>query len=66
MFCIHFSVEEHLVYFQFLDIINNAAMNIKKHMSWYYVVAFFWVYAQEWFNWDLREYNVQLSEETPL
>ena len=32
-FCIHSSVEEHLVYFQLLAIINKAAMNIEEHVS---------------------------------
>ena len=33
IFCIHFSVEEHLASFQLLSIINKAVMNIVEHMS---------------------------------
>ena len=32
-FCIHFSVEGHLGFFQLLAIINKAAMNIAEHVS---------------------------------
>ena len=33
IFCIHSSVEGHLGSFQFLTIINKAAMNIVEHVS---------------------------------
>jgi hypothetical protein len=33
IFCIHSSVEGHLVSFQLLDIINKAAMNTVEHVS---------------------------------
>ena len=33
IFCIHSSVEGHLVSFQLLAIINKAAMNIVEHVS---------------------------------
>ena len=33
IFCIHYSVEEHLGSLQLLAIINKAAMNIVKHVS---------------------------------
>jgi hypothetical protein len=33
IFCIHYSVEGHLVSFQVLAIINKAAMNIVEHVS---------------------------------
>jgi hypothetical protein len=32
IFCIHFSVEEHLGSFQLLAIINKAAINIVEHV----------------------------------
>jgi hypothetical protein len=37
VFCIHSSVEGHLRSFQFLAIINMAAMNIVEHVSLLYV-----------------------------
>ena len=37
IFCIHSSVEGHLVSFQLLDFINKAAMNIVEHVSLFYV-----------------------------
>jgi hypothetical protein len=33
IFCIHYSVEGHLGFFQLLAIINKAAMNIMEHVS---------------------------------
>ena len=39
IFCIHSSVEGHLVSFQLLAIINKAAMNILEHMSLLHVGA---------------------------
>jgi hypothetical protein len=33
IFCIHYSVEGHLGFFQLLAIINKAAMNIVEHVS---------------------------------
>jgi len=41
IFCIHSSVEGHLGSFQFLAIINKAAMNIVEHVSLLYVEASF-------------------------
>ena len=32
IFCIHYSVEGHLGFFQLLAIINKAAMNIVEHV----------------------------------
>jgi hypothetical protein len=39
IFCIHSSVEGHLVFFQLLAIINKAAMNIAEHVSLLHVGA---------------------------
>ena len=39
VFCIHSSVEGHLVSFQLLDVINKAAMNIVEHVSLLHVEA---------------------------
>jgi hypothetical protein len=39
IFYIHFSVEGHLGSFQFLAIINKAAMNIEEHVSLLHVGA---------------------------
>jgi hypothetical protein len=39
MFCIHFSVEGHLDYFQLLVMINIAAMNIVEHVSLLHIGA---------------------------
>jgi hypothetical protein len=39
IFCIHFSVDVHLVSFQLMAIINMAAMNIMEHMSLLHVGA---------------------------
>jgi hypothetical protein len=39
IFCIHSSVEGYLDYFQLLDIINKAAMNIVEHVSLLHVGA---------------------------
>jgi hypothetical protein len=41
IFCIHSTVEGHLVSFQLLAIINKAAMNIAEHESLLYVGASF-------------------------
>jgi len=41
IFCIHSSVEGHLLSFQLLAIINKAAMNIVEHVSLLYVGASF-------------------------
>jgi len=41
IFCIHSSVEGHLGSFQFLAIINKAAMNIVEHVSLLFVGASF-------------------------
>ena len=41
IFCINFSVEGHLSSFQFLVIINMAAMNIVEHVFLFYVGASF-------------------------
>ena len=37
IFCIHYSVEGHLVSFQFQAVINKTAMNIVEHVSLLYV-----------------------------
>jgi hypothetical protein len=41
IFCIHYSVEGHLVSFQFQAVINKTAMNIVEHVSLLYVGASF-------------------------
>ena len=41
IFCIHFSVEGYLGYFQLLAIISKAAMNIVEHVSLLYIGTYF-------------------------
>ena len=41
IFCIHFSVEGHLGSFQFLAIMNKAAMNIVEYVSLLFVRSSF-------------------------
>ena len=41
IFCIHSLVEGHLVFFQFLAIMNKAAMNVVEHVSLWYSGASF-------------------------
>jgi hypothetical protein len=65
IFCIHFSVEEHLSSFYLLAIINKAAMNILEHVSLLYVGESFGYMPRSGIAWVFRKYYVQLSEELP-
>jgi hypothetical protein len=46
IFCIHSSVERHLVYFQFLAITNKATMNIVEQLSLWYGGVWRYSYSQ--------------------
>ena len=47
---IHSSVDGHLDWFHVLVIINSAAMILRVHISFQFIVLC-WVYAQEWDCW---------------
>ena len=61
---IHSSVEGYLGCFQFLAIMNKAAMNIVEQVH-LWKDATSWVDAQEWDSWVLREINFKFSETLP-
>ena len=64
-FCIHSSVEGHLGFFQLLDIINKAAMNIVKHISLLHAEESSGYIPSSGMAGSSRKYHVQFSEELP-
>ena len=58
IFFIYSSDEGHLGRFQFLAIMNKAAMNIAEQISmWYRVIL--WIYAQEWYGGSLPRHGLE-------
>ena len=50
IFFIHYFFDGHLGCFHVLAIVTTAAMNISMHVS-FWILVFFWAYAQEWVCW---------------